>query len=306
MHLAESTALIDGHPVGRRARRRARSSPKGPSDRPSIATPCGARPPCGSTGAPCGSPSVLADGVPIIVADDESAGGSPASLAGGTAPLAENPAHLAMSPAVLRRSCDPFSSAPSGSLMIARRARSAQGDLSTRFGTRGRLVHASSPGLSTIVGRGVRPGRQPAGQGRLPDVAAKPADRAAGSPGRLVQLQVGCAAIRAAVEAIVGEESAAQAPAIRRARRDRDGSARPADGGGLKHLGWNLSGPGARVANRLCRDLSIAQRRMKPERPGRPCGAGAGRWVLEPAPGASPCLQGWPTRAVPSNGRAWE
>ena len=128
----------------RRGRRRARNSPKGPSDRPSIAAPCGARPPCGSSGAPCGSPSVLADGVPVIVADDESAGGSRASLARGTVPLAGNPAHLAMSPAALRRSRDLFLRPLRADQMIAREGRSAQGDLSTRFPLPGSLIHAAS------------------------------------------------------------------------------------------------------------------------------------------------------------------
>jgi hypothetical protein len=103
-----------------------------------------ARPPCGSAGAPCGSPSVLADGVPVIVADDESAGGSRASLARGTVPLAGNPAHLAMSPAALRRSRDLFLRPLRADQMIAREGRSAQGDLSTRFPLPGSLIHAAS------------------------------------------------------------------------------------------------------------------------------------------------------------------
>jgi len=184
--------------------------------------------------------------------------------------------------------------------MIARRAPSAQGDLSTRFETRSGLIHA--PSTTTVHDRRRRrwlgtPERPP-GQGRLPDAAAEPADRAAGDAGALVQLQVGGAAVRAAVEAVVGKEAAAQAPAVCRTHRERDWSARPADGGGLKHLGcetfpgrvresqadrvvmcrslngeWSRSGRGVRVARERvvgCSNLRRARRPARKDGPREP------------------------------------
>ena len=144
-----------------------------------------------------------------------------------------------MSPAALRRSRDPFSSAPSG--------RPDDGPADPA-GARG-PVH-ENPGLWTTCPRTVHDScpRRPGGQrGRrgcespdvrefLSDVAAEPADRAAGETGARVQLQVRRAAVRAAVEAVVGKEVAAQAPAVCRARREGEGSARSAEGGGARHV----------------------------------------------------------------------
>jgi len=188
--------------------------------------------------------------------------------------------------------------------MIARRAPSAQGDLSTRFAP-GRDLSTRRPRrTSTIAAGGDRPGMpvSPAGSGAP--------SRCGGGTHRSGSWR---------------RRSAGQAPGgwCSRSCRSRGGRRRGSGGAGAGCLPnaprarlvrpaggrwrfeasgvWNLSGPGARVASRPCRDVSIAQRRMEPERPGRPCGAGAGRWVLEPAPGASPCPQGWPTRAIPSN-----
>lgn len=194
--------------------------------------------------------------------------------------------------------------------MIARRAPSAQGDLSTRFETRSGLIHAPSTRPSTIAAGGDRPGcpEAPSGQGprwgrgaygagALPDAAAESADRAAGDAGAVVQLQVGGAAVRAAVEAVVGKEAAAQAPAVCRTHRERDWSARPADGGGLKHLGcgtfpgrvresqadrvvmcrslngeWSRSGRGVRVARERVVGCSNLRRARRPARKDGPRG----------------------------------
>lgn len=142
------------------------------------------------------------------------------------------------------------------------------------------------------------PGRPRRGRGRLPDAAAEPADRAAGDAGALVQLEVGGAAVRAAVEAVVGKEAAAQAPAVCRTHRERDWAARPADGGGLKHLGcetfpgrvresqadrvvmcrslngeWSRSGRGVRVARERvvgCSNLRRARRPARKDGPREP------------------------------------
>ena len=190
--------------------------------------------------------------------------------------------------------------------MIARRAPSAQGDLSTRFETRSGLIHA--PSTTTVHDRHRRrsPGTpgSPAGAGAPTRCGG--GTRRSGSwrrrsagPARGGWCSRSCRS-RGGRRQGSGDAGAGCLPNAPRARLGRPAGGRwRFEASGV----WNLSGPGARVASRPCRDVSVAQRRMEPERPGRPCGAGAGRWVLEPAPGASPCPQGWPTRAIPSNDR---
>ena len=154
-------------------------------------------------------------------------------------PLAGNPAHLAMSPAALRRSRDLFLRPLRAERIIAGRARRRKG---TCPRDSGRLDHLSTrrprrPSTAAPRPRaGARERRLDRATTWLADLPPEPADRAAGHARQLVELEVGRAAIGAAVEAAVGGHAAAQASAVRRARRERDGAAGSAEGRGVEHL----------------------------------------------------------------------
>ncbi len=178
---------------------------------------------------------------------------SPASLAEGPTPLAESPADLAIRPTVLRRFAKPGEPRPlRADPIMACAGGSAQGtcprdsgpmaELSTarprhrgdRLGGAGRPARAMRPavfdqGAASGRGRG-RPGRQR----RLRKAALVAADRAGGDARPRVELEMGGAAVRRAVEERVGGEATTQAPAVSRARCERHGAARTTGDGGAR------------------------------------------------------------------------
>jgi hypothetical protein len=103
-------------------------------------------------------------------------------------------------------------------------------------------------GWDRIRGRGVCGGETARPKGLLADLAPEPADRAAGDAGTRVHLEVGGAAVRGAVEPLIGKGAPAQTPAVRRARRDGDGPARSTGDGGVKHGTRRTSQARTRVA----------------------------------------------------------